>query len=158
MEKSISNKSLILLIVFALIIMLVSWNMGWVVFFCFLVIGYCALMMWLNKACQRDIVFSTTLPADVVEQVARKQFNGLAWKVTEGSGDLNWKQRLSGLTISMDIDEDPDSDTKLLIKIYMSRWSTRYGVVSGSEHVVRQQRRIVKKLQAIQDETLNART
>lgn len=158
MEKSISNKALVLLIMFAVIIMMVSWNMGWVVFFCFLVIGYCVLMMWLNKACQREMRFSTTLPADVVEEVARKQFNGLAWKVTEGSGDLNWKQRLSGLTISMDIDEDPDTDTKLLINIYMSRWSTRYGIVSGSEQVVRQQRRVAKKLQAIQDETLNAHT
>lgn len=158
MEKSISNKTLVLLIVFSLIIMFATWGMGWITFFCFLVIGYCVLMMWLNKACQREMRFVTTLPTDVVEEVARKQFNGLAWKLTEGSGDLNWKQRLSGLTISMDIDEDPDSDTKLLITIYMSRWSTRYGVVSGSEHVVRQQRRIAKKLQAIQDETFNAHT
>ena len=156
MEKSISSRALALLILFSLCVLVATWGMGWISLFCILTIGYCVLMMWLNKACQRQVQVVTTLPTDVVEQVARRQFGGLAWKFTEGGGDLNWKQRFSGLTISMDMDEDPDSDSKLLVTIWMSRWSTRYGVVSGSEQVVRQQHKIVKNLQKIQDGTLKA--
>jgi hypothetical protein len=158
MEQSIHNKVLILLISLALLILFTTWGTGWITFFCFLVIGYCALMMWLNQACQREAQLVTTLSADVVEQVIRKQFSGLAWKLTDDPEDLNWKHRLSGLTISLNIDKDAPTDGSLTVTIYMSRWSTKYGVVSGAEQVVRQQRKIVKKLQNAQDRTLEART
>ncbi|TFB71874.1 hypothetical protein E3O06_11475 [Cryobacterium glaciale] len=114
-----------------------------------LIVVILVLSAWLNNASQREVQTQVTLSPQRAADVANTAFNTFTWKDVGGPGDINKRRRTmndSGPVISIDVADLPSGGSN--ITVWMSAWTKKGPTIQGSDIVMRQRSKIIKRLEA----------
>lgn len=106
---------------------------------------------------QMDVVHSADPPT--VQQIIENHFSGVGWKNVQGEGLMNFQSRGFGLSswnsenpvVSISLSPTADGGTE--VSIWMSKWTTRTGIVSSCDRVVTKRWTLLRKLAALEGES-----
>lgn len=106
----------------------------------FVLITVLVVVWTVSLLAKKHVYVMTTLSPDRAAAACDQKFSGLAWRRVEGRGDLNYQARgfaIGGATppvMSISIETD-DASGLTAVEFWMSKWTTRYGMVNHVEKV-----------------------
>ena len=112
-----------------------------------LIAGLLALGFVASSKARVSTVCEIDLSPNASASLIEKAFPRLLWKRVEGSGGMNVQRRLikaQGPVVSVDV--EGVSSGRSSIRVWMSEWATRYGMIVGAEHVWVQQVAVRRRL------------
>ncbi|SEH46757.1 hypothetical protein SAMN04489835_0140 [Mycolicibacterium rutilum] len=111
------------------------------VFVLFMVlIGLMVLMWTLSLLARRQKTIATTLPPERAVEVCDSRFSRVGWRRVDGDGTLNYSPRgfefrgAKPPTLSINVFPDDESDLTF-VGMWLSQWTTQYGMISHVEKV-----------------------
>lgn len=103
-----------------------------------LLIGVLIASWTLSAFARRHVLIPTALPAARAAEVCEGRFARLAWRRVEGRGDLNFQARgirfrgAEPPVLSLDVHTE---DGHTVLEMWMSSWTTQFGMVDHVEKV-----------------------
>lgn len=116
-------------------------------------LGALVIAAWvMSFQAKRQLDILAAAPIRSTAQVIEQHFRGIGWRRVEGRGQFNFQSRGAGLgsfnmrnpVLSIDLEAlDP---TRTGVNIWMSSWSSRWGMVSSCDRVLTKRWKLSRKL------------
>ena len=113
-----------------------------------LIVGILILTFWMNGSAKRQDETQVKLSPTRVADVVNDAFGSVFWKDVSGPGDLNKRRRTingSGPVISVDINQLENGGSH--VAVWMSHWTNRGPAVLGADQVMRQKKKVLRRLE-----------
>ena len=109
-----------------------------------------ALGWWQTAQAKAQVSIITQMPIALAAQVVQDSFGRLGWSQVSGRGDLNFKARvpMNGPILSVSFEEQDGVDG-CEVSVWMSEWTSRYGIANGAPVASRQRKKILKAFDAV---------
>ncbi|MFI7004136.1 hypothetical protein [Nocardia sp. NPDC050175] len=130
-----------------------SVSAGSAVVFVLVWLGALVITAWvISFLAKRQLDILVAAPIQSAAEVIEQHFRGIGWRRTDGRGHFNFQSRGAGLgslnmknpVLSIDLEAlDP---TRTGVNIWMSSWSSRWGMVSSCDRVLTKRWKLSRKL------------
>lgn len=130
-----------------------SVSAGSAVVFVLVWLGALVITVWVSSfQVKRQLDILVAAPIQSTTEVIEQHFRGIGWRRVEGRGHFNFQSRGMGVgSFNMEnpvlsIDLEAVDPTRTGVNIWMSSWSSRWGMVSSCDRVLIKRWKLSRKL------------